>query len=104
LEKWYKREDVLEIKAEIKTSHQTSDNQPVKKSKILLSRLSSVYDPLGIILPTMVEVSPTIVEGKGIYRDVCDEYVGWNAGVSNKATNEWLKCTNQLRNVHVPIS
>ena len=59
---WDKREDTLEIQA------RTNENKPVTKRSIL-SQLSTVYDPLGVI-------SPTIVEGKRIYREACEEKVG----------------------------
>ncbi len=41
----------------------------------ILSQLARVYDPLGII-------SPTVVEGKRIFREACDEGKGWNNEVS----------------------
>ena len=59
---WDKREDALEIQAQIQ-----GEQTPTKRS--ILSQLSSIYDPLGII-------SPTMVEGKRIYREVCDEKIG----------------------------
>ena len=52
----------------------TKEESPVTKRQIL-KELSSIYDPLGIL-------SPTMVEGKRIYRKVCDEKVGWNWEVS----------------------
>lgn len=58
---WDKSEDSLEI-----TVPPPLDPEiPITKSAIL-SKLASVYDPLGII-------SPTIVQGKHIYREACDE-------------------------------
>ena len=65
--KWDKREDTLEIQAESVNDEET----PVTK-RHFLKGLSRVYDPLGII-------SPTMVEGKHIYREACDEKVGWNS-------------------------
>ena len=47
---------------------------PVTK-RTMLSYLGTAYDPLGII-------SPTMAEGKHIYREACDEKKGWNAEVS----------------------
>ncbi|CAB4008157.1 Hypothetical predicted protein [Paramuricea clavata] len=63
--KWNKRKDTLEIRAE-----PTKNETPVTKRHIL-KELSSINDPLEII-------SPTMVEGKRIYREACDEKVGWN--------------------------
>ena len=58
----------------------------------ILNELSSIYDPLGII-------SPTMVEGKRIYREACDEKVGWNSEVSTSTSKDWIKWRQQLRNV-----
>lgn len=63
----------------------------------ILSQLSAIYDPLGVI-------SPTIVERECIYRDRCDEKTGWNLEVSSATRQDWLKWSNQLRNVKVPGS
>lgn len=54
---WDKREHTIEIKADLNST----ENSPVTK-RTILSKLSSVYDPLGIM-------SPTMVEGKRIYRE-----------------------------------
>ncbi|CAB4032426.1 Hypothetical predicted protein, partial [Paramuricea clavata] len=57
---WEKREETLEI-----TVPDYPEDEPVTKRSIL-SHLGSIYDQLGII-------SPTLAEGKRIYRNVCDE-------------------------------
>ena len=88
---WDKREDTLEIQLQI-----SQEEAPLTK-KSILSHLGKVYDPLGI-------TSPTMVEGKRIYRDACDEKKGWNAAVSTPLRNQWLKWTKQLKNVIVPRS
>ena len=69
---------------------------PVTK-RTMLSYLGTVYDPLGII-------SPTMAEGKHIYREACDEKKVWNAEVSPRLKNQWLKWTKQLKDVKVPRS
>ena len=88
---WDKREETLEI-----TVPDYPEDEPVTKRSIL-SHLGSIYDPLGII-------SPTLAEGKRIYRNVCDEKKCWNAEVSPQSKYQWLKWTKQLRNVKVPRS
>ena len=55
------------------------------------------YDPLRVILPTTVE-------GKHLYREECDEKTGWNWEVSSATRQDWLKWSNQLRNVTLPRS
>ena len=88
---WDKVEDTLEIQVPI-----FSEDQPVTKRGIL-SHLGSIYDPLGII-------SSTLVEGKRIYREACDENPEWNKEVSPALTKDRLKWTRQLRNIKVPRS
>ena len=51
---WNKREDTLEIQVPT-----VSESEPVTKRSIM-SQLGNVYDPLGII-------SPTMAEGKHMY-------------------------------------
>ena len=63
----------------------------------ILKEPSSIYDPLGII-------SPTLCEGKSIYREACDEKVGWNSEVSDKTAKDWVKWRHQLRNLRTPRS
>ena len=66
---WHKDEDTVELSAK-----PFPQEQQVTKHSIL-SYLGTVYDPLGII-------SPTMAEGKHIYREACEEKKGWNAEVS----------------------
>ena len=53
---WDKREDILQVPINI-----IEEGKPVTKNTILI-QLARVYDPLGII-------SPTLVEGNRIFRD-----------------------------------
>ena len=62
---WDKREDTLEIQVPA-----APESEQVTKRSIL-SQLGKVYDPLGLI-------SPTMAEGKHIYREACEEKKGWN--------------------------
>lgn len=63
----------------------------------MLSQLSRVYDPLGI-------VSPTLVEGKRLYREACDETKGWSSEISKPLVKDYLNWVEQLKNVKVPRS
>ena len=72
---WDNFEDMLEMQVP-----KCSQDQPITKRGIL-SHLGSIYDPLGII-------SPTVVKEKWIYRDACDNQE-WNR-------EGWLKWTHQL--------
>ena len=88
---WDKREESLEV-----TVPNYPEHEPITKRSIL-SHLGSIYDPLGVI-------SPTLAEGKRIYRDVCNEKKCWNAEVNPQLKYQWSKWTKQLRNVKVPQS
>ncbi len=91
---WHKRDDVLEIQVP-ERNNRVNGRQITKKS--ILSHLAGIYDPLGFI-------SPTVVEGKRIYREACDENRSWESEVSTVLAKDWLKWTRQLRNVRVPRS
>ena len=87
---WDKKNDTLEIQV-------PTPNSKLITKREMLSHLGRVYDPFGFI-------SPTTVKGKEIYRDACDQTRGWNTAVPDQIRREWLKWTNQLRNVKIPRS
>ena len=86
---WNKINDTLVIQVP-----QTKEETVLTK-KVILSQLGRIYDPLGII-------SPTLVEGKRIYAR--DEGKGWNSEVSVALTRDWNKWANQLQDVPIPRS
>jgi hypothetical protein len=89
---WHKQDDVLEIQV-----LERDNGQRITK-KSILNHLAGIYDPLGII-------SQTVVEGKHIYREACDENQNWDSEVSAVLAKDWLlKWTRQLRNVRIPRS
>ena len=83
--------DTLELSAK-----SFPQEQPVTK-RTIFSYVGTVYDPLGII-------SPTMAEGKHVYREACDEKKGWNADVSTHLMDQWLEWTKQLRDARVSRS
>ena len=88
---WDKREDTLVIQVP-----KSPEETPLTK-RTMLSQLGKIYDPLGII-------SATMVEGKRLYRDACDENRSWNKEVSSSIAKDWNKWTKQLRDVKIPRS
>ena len=86
----HKTEDILKVQV------QESEGGKLTK-RVILSRLGRIFDPLGII-------SPTMVEGKRIYRDSCEAEKSWNAEVSPTLVRQWNNWTKQLRDVEVPRS
>ena len=63
---WNKDDDTLEL-----SPKPFPQEQPMTK-RTILSYLGTVYDPLRII-------SPTVAEGKHIYREACDEKKSWKS-------------------------
>ena len=55
----------------------------------LLSKLAKVYDPLGL-------VSPLTLEGKQIYRDVCDAKTSWDTNLDDKLMERWERWERSL--------
>ena len=75
---WDKREDTLQVPI-----NKIEEGKPVTKNTIL-SQLARVYDSLSII-------SPTLVEGKRIFRDACDEQKGWDTDVSKPLVRDYFR-------------
>lgn len=72
--KWNKHRDILAVTF-------PDDDTPTTKRGIL-SRLSKIYDPLGL-------VSPLTLEGKLIYRDVCNAKTPWDAALNENHLVQW---------------
>ena len=88
---WDKRENTLQV-----LINKIEEGKPVTKNTIL-SQLARVYDPLGII-------SLTLVEGKRIFRDACDEQKGWDTEISKPLVRDYFRWPKQLRQVKIPRS
>ena len=87
---WDKEKDELKVK------FLTEEVQPTKRG--VLSKLAKVYDPLGL-------VSPVTLEGKVIFRDVCDEKQAWDAKLAGPLLRRWQKWEQSLpTEVSVPRS
>ena len=75
---------------------------PVEKATVtkrgILAKLAKIYDPLGL-------VSPVTLQGKLIYRAVCDKKSAWDAELSRDLAKLWDKWESRLPyNVKVPRS
>ena len=58
------------------------DDEMQKTKRGVLSKVAKVYDPLGL-------VSPLTLEGKQIYRDVCDPKTPWDTNLDDKLMERW---------------
>ena len=71
---WNKREDTLAVSFK-------GDSAGTTKREVLKS-LASVFDPLGV-------ASPTVLVGKRIYREACDQRLPWDAVLPEKLDKQW---------------
>jgi hypothetical protein len=72
--KWDKQSDTLKISF-------PSEEVPATKRGIL-SKLAKIYDPLGL-------VSPLTLEGKLLFRGVCDAKLPWNVEINKEQLKRW---------------
>ena len=72
--KWDKARDTMAVEFPTTASATTK--------RELLRKLAKIYDPLGL-------VSPTTLQGKLIYRNVCDEKVAWDAALPERLQLQW---------------
>lgn len=64
----------------------------------VLRKLASIYDPLGL-------VSPLTLEGKLLYRAICDEKIAWDAPLPAKLERAWKKWERSLlKQINFPRS
>jgi len=83
-------------KDQLKVKFPTEEVQPTKRG--VLSKLAKVYDPLGL-------VSPLTLEGKVIFRDVCNKKQAWDAKLAGPLLRRWQKWVQSLpTEVAVPRS
>ena len=74
--KWNKREDTLSV---------VVSKEEVQSSKRgVLGKLARTYDPLGLI-------APVTLEGKQIYRDICESQRSWDAPLDESLQKRWQK-------------
>lgn len=81
---WCIQSDTFKFKIVIK-------NRPLTRRRIL-STVSSIYDPLGIL-------SPVILCAKKILRDLCRKALGWDDVIPEPVAQEWTKWLNVLRHL-----
>ena len=87
---WDKKDDTLAI---------SFPEMPERVTKrTVLSGLASVYDPLGI-------VSPVLLTGKILYRDICDEGLSWDEEITGQLKQRWQRFIKSLpERIEVPQS
>ena len=79
--KWNKREDSIAVQ------FPATSSTPTKRE--VLSKLAKIYDPLGL-------ASPTTLQGKQIYREVCECKVSWDSAIPENLRINWQKWEQSL--------
>ena len=79
--KWNKSEGTIAVQF-------PSTSRATTKCEVL-SKLAKVYDPLGL-------ASPTTLQGKQIYCEVCDNKVSWDAAIPENLRSRWQKWEQSL--------
>ena len=87
--KWNKSKDTLTV------TFPTVDSNTTTTKRTILSKLAKVYDPLGL-------VSPIILEGKLIFRDVCKTKAPWDADIREPLRRRWNEWEKLPKEVTVP--
>ena len=77
----------VKVRDELSVKFPTEVVAPTKRG--MLSKLSKVYDPLGL-------VSPVTLQGKMIFRDICDRKVAWYADLTAPLLQKWKKWESTL--------
>ena len=82
--KWNKSDDTITV------AFSTVHSKATVTKRIILSKLAKVYDPLGL-------VSPIVLEGKIIFRDVCKMKIQWDADIREPLSRRWGDWEKSLR-------
>lgn len=78
---WFVKSDELHFSAELK-------DRPLTRCGIL-STISLVYDPLGLI-------SPFLLQGKRILQGICKDGAHWDDPVPDSVRMQWMKWREDL--------
>ena len=78
---WDKKEDSVAI--------EIPSNKAKHTKREILSKLASIYHPLGLI-------SPVHLRGKVVYRELCESKLPWDKIIPNQVIQVWEKCESTL--------
>ena len=79
--KWDKEADTIEV------TIPSDEVAPTKRG--ILGKVARIYDPLGLI-------APTVLQGKLLYREACEQKCKWDSELPDELTKHWRKWENQL--------
>ena len=81
--KWNKSEDTIAVQFPV------ANTSGVTSKREVLAKLAKVYDPLGL-------ACPVTLQGKQIYREVCDCKAAWDVPIPENLRVRWLKWEQSL--------
>ena len=84
---WDKQRDTFRVEIPTESQRLTKRN--------ILKTLASIYDPLGFI-------SPVLLIGKILFRNLCDLRIPWDNEIPQEIENKWVKWVNGL-NIKIEI-
>ena len=67
--------------------------RPLTKTK-MLSIISSIYDPLGL-------ASPFVLEGRQLLQTLCNQHVQLDDFVGPELRKDWKRCEQKLKDIHI---
>ena len=79
--KWDKEADTIEV------TIPSDEVAPTKRG--ILGKVARIYDPLGLI-------APTVLHGKLLYREACEQKCKWDSELPDELTKRWRKWENHL--------
>ncbi|XP_028414392.1 uncharacterized protein LOC114537542 [Dendronephthya gigantea] len=86
--KWDKTTDTMSV--------EFPASAPATTKRELLASLAKIYDPLGL-------ASPIKLQGKLVFRDVCDSKIGWDSNLPDNLQKRWLKFEKSLpKRISIP--
>jgi hypothetical protein len=91
---------ILGLKMEQATGHFECSSPQRRSSTVKrwsLGKLARIYDPLGLI-------APVTLEGKQIYREICESQKAWDAPLNENPQQHWKKWEETLGEYSVPRS
>ena len=86
---WDREQDVISVIREITQTETTKRG--------VLSHLEKIYDPLGLPSPV------TLIGGRQLYRDICDDKIPWDTQLPGRLLKRWKDWNSALTgNLTVP--
>jgi predicted amidohydrolase YtcJ len=64
-------------------------DETISTKRNALSQLAKIYDPLGL-------ASPTTLQGKILYREMCEINIAWDSELPTELKKQWIEWYSKL--------